>query len=611
MNIGVWEVMNENVLDKIEKEISQSADWIGVVISPSTNLALNVELLETAFEKGIVGHPCIIRFSQDGNPTYALGQITTIQLRNPHIERHPIQKIISIRGEASPLTTQHDTRQIEIGITSVYSIRNNQITSTRMATVPPTGTRVYLLTQDILDVLMEPYKSEIFYVGKIYNTNIYLPMIFKHFGKSDDGRGLGEAYHIGVFGKTGSGKSFMARMLIVAYARHPEMSIVVIDPQGEFSKEIRENGTLRKILEEKLKRKVEVWSITRISLSNLETFKKLLMISGFLHSMGIKHPENQETTANLIVNCLTKTCRESARERTSTLIQNESSSETPISIGTAYHKDVFNKVLEYVSRPQNLQKIYSHRDLQQRVLTAIQTNYEELYELWKKITMLFATDIQNKLFLQKLIRKIAYEKVILFIDLSEQEAEEILWNEKVQRLVLNDIIDALKQVGSEKFKRGEQLNTLVVIDEAHRFAPRERQEEEEFELLRMNLVDAIRTTRKYGLGWMFISQTIASLHPELINQMRVYFFGYGLSWGSEFRTLKEIVGGSGNCLALYQSFKDPQSSTIPEEREYSFMVFGPVSPLSVSGAPLFITALRYDPENYDNEFVKANKLDIR
>lgn len=600
--------MNESIKEKIESGISRSADWIGVVISPSTNLTLNVELLETAYEKGIVGNPCVIPFSQDGLPTYALGQITSIQLRNPHIERHPIQKIISVRGEANPLTTKHDTRQIEIGISAVYSVQEDKVIPTRMASVPPTGTRVYLLSQEILDALMEPHKDELFYVGKIYNTNIYLPMIFKHFGKSDDGRGLGEAYHIGVFGKTGSGKSYMARMLIIAYARHPEMSIVVLDPQGEFSKEIKENGILRKILQQKLNRKVEVWPITNISLSDPGTFKKILMVSGFLHKMGIKSPENQEIAADLIVSYLQNPKNYEKKKKEKITYHLSRTSLIPTSIETAHHRGVFMKVIEFIQLEDTLKRIYASEDRRRRIVTAIETRFEELYEDWKRITLLFAKDVESKLPLQQLIQKIAYEKVILFIDLSEQGAEEIFWNDKIQRLVLNDIINALKQVGNEKFKQGEQLNTLVVIDEAHRFAPRERQEEEELEALRINFVDAVRTTRKYGLGWMFISQTIASLHPELINQMRVYFFGYGLSWGSELRTLKEIVGGgmNNNYLALYQSFKDPQSSAVLGEREYPFMVFGPVSPLSVSGAPLFITALKYD-----SEFLVANNLSIK
>jgi putative protein kinase ArgK-like GTPase of G3E family len=66
-----------------------------------------------------------------------------------------------------------------------------------------------------------------------------LSMWFKHFGSSDQGLGgAGEAYHIGVFGKTGSGKSGLAKMMLCAYSRHPNLGILVIDPQGEFTLEL-------------------------------------------------------------------------------------------------------------------------------------------------------------------------------------------------------------------------------------------------------------------------------------------------------------------------------------------------------------------------------------
>ena len=591
--------------EKIRANIANTGEWIGVVISPSTNSILNVELMETAYDKGVVGNPCIVEFTQDGSSTYALGQIVSIELRNPHIERHPIKKIISVRGEANPLTKQHDTRRIEIGVSAVYSVRGNDVYPTTMGSVPPTGTRVYLLTQEILDVLMEPHKEEIFYVGKIYNTNILLPMIFKHFGKGKNG--LGEAYHIGVFGKTGSGKSYLARMLIIAYARHREMSIIVIDPQGEFSKEIKQNGILAKVLKDKLGRKADVYPITRISLQDPETLKKILIISGFLYRMGVRARENQEIAADLIISFLKNPRRRTTSRDTSLSdfsSEPRSSIKTTINIGNAYKRDVFDEVMNFVRN--NVDRIYANEDSRQRVITAIGTRIDELYNEWKRITLLFATDLEGKVSLDEIIHRIAEQKEIIFIDLSEQSAEELFWNEKVQVVVLNDIVEALKDVGNEKFRKNEQLNTLVVIDEAHRFAPKEKQEDTELEILRINFVDAVRTTRKYGLGWMFISQTIASLHTELINQMRVYFFGYGLSWGSELRALREITGGGGddNHLALYRSFRDPQSSAVLGERAYPFMVFGPVSPLSVSGAPLFMVAL-----DYNREFLKANNFD--
>jgi DNA helicase HerA-like ATPase len=67
----------------------------------------------------------------------------------------------------------------------------------------------------------------------------------------------------------------------------------------------------------------------------------------------------------------------------------------------------------------------------------------------------------------------------------------------------------------------------VIIDEAHRLAPQEHIENEELEQIKESLIDAIRTTRKFGLGWLFISQTLSSLAREILNQTRIYIFGFG------------------------------------------------------------------------------------
>ena len=83
---------------------------------------------------------------------------------------------------------------------------------------------------------------------------------------------------------------------------------------------------------------------------------------------------------------------------------------------------------------------------------------------------------------------------------------------------------------------------------------------------------------------MFISQTLSSLARDIINQIRVYFFGFGLGWGLERQALLELIGGADQALRLYQMFKDPQSSL--GKKEYPFMSIGPISPLSFSGSPL-------------------------
>ena len=103
------------------------------------------------------------------------------------------------------------------------------------------------------------------------------------------------------------------------------------------------------------------------------------------------------------------------------------------------------------------------------------------------------------------------------------------------------------------------------------------------------------------MGWLFISQTLSSLHSEILQQLRIFFFGFGLGLGQEFQSLRQLVGSSGTALDLYQLFRDPHSAFDTMSRQYSFMTIGPVSPLSFSGSPLFLNAF-----NTVEAFMEAN-----
>jgi len=104
---------------------------------------------------------------------------------------------------------------------------------------------------------------------------------------------------------------------------------------------------------------------------------------------------------------------------------------------------------------------------------------------------------------------------------------------------------------------------------------------------------------------MFISQTLSSLHREILEQLRIFFFGFGLGMGSEFKALSELVGGRSKALDLYQLFRDPHSSFDTASREYSFMTIGPVSPLSFAVTPLFLNIF-----NKPEDFLNANGLQV-
>ena len=136
---------------------------------------------------------------------------------------------------------------------------------------------------------------------------------------------------------------------------------------------------------------------------------------------------------------------------------------------------------------------------------------------------------------------------------------------------------------------------MVVFDEAQRFAA-ESPEDDESKALADRLVDYVRTTRKYGLGWTFITQEVASLRRGIYAQLRVRGFGYGLTSGTELQRLRETIGDP-EALELYRSFVDPQAI---RPSQYPFMLMGPVSPLSFTGAPVFLSVYT-DFEGFRND----------
>jgi hypothetical protein len=195
---------------------------------------------------------------------------------------------------------------------------------------------------------------------------------------------------------------------------------------------------------------------------------------------------------------------------------------------------------------------------------------------------------------------------ILVVDLSKEQSAGLFWNDRIQSLVIKRLLDGLSRTAERFYKDGENLNTLVIIDEAHRLAPRELpREDDAAHGMRSVLIDAARTTRKYGLGWMFISQTLSSLHQEILQQFRIFFFGSGLGLGQEFQALRQLVGSSGTALDLYQLFRDPHSAFDVASRQYSFMTIGPVSPLSFAGTPLFLNAF-----NWREDFLRSNGISL-
>lgn len=568
------------------REIYDQEENIGVIGSPSSTSELAVDILGTAVNKGLVGKFSIFHYIQDGNDHYALGQITQIMMQNIWTQDPTMRGIIRQRGRVDPITEKQDIHIAKMIVSSVFSINNEKVEPSIFGTVPATGTQIKLFDYKIMDSLLLDYQEEIFNLGNIYGTKIILPMWLKHF---DTGKyGLGEAYHIGIFGKTGSGKSVLAKMIITGYARHKNMSIFILDPQGEFSHEYSSSELVRNIYEKKIKRKIKILNLQNLVFDFHESLlMDLLTASGFLNKLRITFEDHLPRFTE---------------EAIKLLKGGKGTLDEEIKPWNYFKKDSFKRLWHQIPKDDFLKKIIFTQRPRERVKEVWKSlDLDEMYHIWASITRLFSYKGEENVRLTKLLEETSEGNPLVVIDISSREkSDEIFWNENIQLIAIQQFLSTLTLQAEKRFKEGGSLNSLVVVDEAHRLAPRRKPEDDSIKRIKGIFTDAVRTTRKFGLGWMFISQSLSSLDREIINQIRIYLFGFGLGWGAERQALQEIIGGAKESIKLYQMFKDPQSGL--GKSEYPFMAIGPISPLSFSGTPLFFNALKYPDEFFSINF---------
>jgi hypothetical protein len=570
-------------------------DDVAVVGSPSSNTQMTLDLLQEAAEERLVGALAAFDATQNGFPIISVGQVVGLELRNRWHEDAVFRNLIKRTGEIPPITNRQDTRVADLSVSATFRQTADGYEPDVLGMIPPTGTRVYRVDQPLLDRLLSVYRDEIVYLGRAYANDIRYPMWFKHFDQGPGG--AGEAYHLGVFGKTGSGKSGLAKMILALYSRHPQLGVLVIDPQGEFSLELsgtrvgQQGFPLDRIMRE-AGRQVKVYRISDIQLDDWGTFEEMLHSLGFCEELTITHPDNARRAAEVMRNEL-----ERGGIRLTDL-------GTQQAMQTAMNALVAGRNLTYVFATQGPQQRLTNR-IQDIITNRLQQCFGEK---WQPIAGLFVGG-PNKRQIFGIVQDVMGvqggngPRPVIVVDLSSQNNQGRIWTEELQRRLIGKLLSSLVAASAQVLAGRRSANVLVVLDEAHRHAPSGHLEDDYANRLRSQLRRAVRETRKYGLGWFFVSQTLGGMDTEILQQLRILAFGFGLSMGSEFDRLREYVGGDEQSLELYRSFRDPQSFPRRDLQEFPFVAVGPISPLAFSGKPVFFSAF-----TDWNEFVKVNGL---
>jgi hypothetical protein len=573
---------------------------VGSVGSPSTTAKVTVDILETASNAPLLGELVYLSHPLENASLLAIGTVTEILTSNRWHEDPNMRGVLKRYGSLPHLSAVGDVRTAEVLLQAAYEADSNdpadgeppRESGAALSMSPTTGAEVSRVTNDFLTQLLRRHSEEIVYLGHIHGTigNVRLPLTLRHFGRADR-RGSGEAYHIGVFGMTGSGKSGFAAYLIAAQLRHPEMGVLIIDPQGQFTSEIGLPFPLQEWAENGLGRPVETYAIA----ADLRLPKDAILLADLL---GLTRFFRD------LLRVRSKEWRESAVQEFTRALRavNDWESRDP--------DEVLRIVVDALANdPQAIARIYSTRDAQARLVGALvdmrddPAAFEMGAELFRPLHSLFTSTNpsggpRHSIYqvLERAFDATPGSRPLVILDFSSQEfAERLLEESEVKARILRIVCSIIERQAQRLYREDRSLNYLVVFDEAHRFAAQDP-ENDEIERLSTRLIDYVRTTRKFGLGWMFITQAVSSLRRLIYDQLRVKCFGYGLNSGTELARLRETIAEK-SALDIYRAFVDPDAIS---PSRYPFMLTGPVSPLSFTGAPLFLSVYT-DFEEYKRD----------
>lgn len=562
---------------------------IAVIGSPNSTTTFTVDILETARDRALdhawVTFEVVERFNGKAYRKRALCQLGGIVTRNRWHEDPIIRAVIKHQGALPALSGESDLTSAQLTALGVFLLEDGGKVRRRttLSTPPPSGTPVFPATAEALQALVDT-EPGIFYAGTSPGDGLPVPLTLRHFGSTEAG-GFGEAVMLGVFGQTRSGKSILAAQLLAGFAANPQMGLLVLDPQGEFGRDRfaagdhRVDFSIRRLLGSlRQTRAVTVTGTDEVALEGAEAFTEILRRAGFFESLGFKGANKEREAAERLAGLLNELTNAEGKRRP---IRDLRGADMPLLV-----KDLarFADVI-YASRPGTTP---GEGQRAQDVLARYQLDEAKLKRVWAESLSHFRTD-SGRAPLSQLIQRVLNDREVVVLSFAQEGAHDA-----VPYFLLNEILTRMRQVIHRSFNGGQQSNALVVLDEAHLFAGEHAGESSDGARTRALLAQSVRMTGKYGVGWLFITQTLHDFDKTILRQLQVKAFGQGFKLGADREYVETELGKEG--FARYCSLPDPKRTG-----RYTFMVTGPIVALGSLGTPLVLQGFRSS-----DDLIRAN-----
>lgn len=608
-------------------------DIFGYASIESTSRLVNVvvrkDRTDPNFLEKAVGRMMYTLETVEGQEYLSIGTITEVITKNINMNEARLRNLMSSNGPMKD-SDANDVRETSFYTQAVFKKNAEgkwEKFSPHLPTSISTGAPIYHLDDSIVADLVdgEVFPSVGYFRGM---PEVPQPLDIPDFGGS---RG---AYHSGVIGRSGSGKTYLSSMNLASSMKHEEHAVLVIDPQGQWANENGMGFSVQKFARG-LGRNV---SVVRIS-------------------EDVQLPWDSELFARMVakLNVWKKGFRrmgaenlEAFSEAVTTRIMNKGSD-----VMDRDARELLEEVFAAIAKSEStLSRIYASEDKREGLRLELNTlagipyvNEEGVAEIldndtlqdieasWENI-LLYFSPLQNLFssknmsggrrtplggengFLSEVfqVRNSKSEPApYLILDMSPSIAlhakssllqgkdaglsmQRVLDDSDIKALILMSVLSEMKRAAEVAFATtAGNLNTQIVFDEAWRFAPEHSPSREISELSTM-LEGFALDTRKFGIGWTYILQSPGDLRSGIWRQLSYVYSGWGLV-GADVQRLEALSDDKAQ-VGLYRSFISPASTGV-----YPFMIMGSISPVIFTAVPTFINAY-----NSPEEYLEHNEL---
>ncbi|GCL44874.1 ATP-binding protein [Microcystis aeruginosa] len=480
----------------------------------------------------LLGRLGFLRFNAGNSNISVLCQIISVDRRNTVHEDGSFGPVIAARGSIPYLSSIGD---YEEAIAKPIAQQVNGSAAPLRAN-PPSGSQIVSLDDNSLMSEEEQKNPQIIfnsfapvserylrYPGSLVGEAINVPIICKSFNPADD-NGWGEARHAIFLGRSGSGKTHAAKIMLALYLLSTRtMGAFIPDGKGDFIRPSGRDLNLRNFLEAN-GRNVQVIHIEDLRLENTDQLQELLSIENFQRLVA---PSIAPDKWRLL---LELTLEKFTDEDEKLIVEGDKA------ISQEKFLEKFNDSLEFVYAETG-----KKLDVRiEKLKKSQEDNLTKITSLWNRVLKRFTEGEK----LIDIVDHVLIEGKIYFLNIDS-------YNTSVNVFILGTLYKRFRSRALNLYKsRQKYANAIVYVDEANRFIPQSPKDEKQKEL-QEKLIDGIKTTRQYGLAWWLADQRPSAISKDAFTQMGTFFFGKGMTAVADQTNMESVLGKDGCNVYSY------------------------------------------------------------